>query len=332
MKLSKLIMLTVKTAITAISAMLLTTVLSGCNRSQQDETTGADITPVELALEEHADKPEQYAGIGCEITQVAMRDGTKLTTRIHRPEDSVTKQYPVIVSRTPYACPSGFDCYPVSEIEAFPETIPDYVNSGYVYVDQAIRGSYTSEGDMPRLMHVEQQNDSYDTVKWAAMQSWSNGTVGLTGGSGLGVPALQGALAAPPSLKAVALNVTGSSYFRDWTYVNGVFHLGLNLSWPEWMFSPDGLIRSEQAKGQPQEQVDKQAEARKLELQKVYTEWAQMLPVADMPHFKGVFDTYYEWLAHPSYDHYWRDSDSLVQAAKNSGAGTVAKCLAGFVL
>ena len=300
--------------------VLLMGVLFACEKpaDEAEQITGvASTSQVEQTqTAQDSDKPAIYDGTTCEQTQVAMRDGIKLTTRIHRPEDSDTKQYPVIVSRTPYARWLGFDCYPLSKIEDIPDTIPDYVSSGYVYVEQAIRGSYTSEGDIPRLIHAEQQNDSYDTVEWAARQPWSNGAVGLAGGSGVGVSATQGALAAPPSLKAVALNVTGASYFRERSYINGVFHLGGNLSWPEWTFSADGIIRRGNALGLPQEEIDKQLEQRKPQLQKVYTEWAPMLPVADMPHFKGVFDAYYEWLAHPTYDEYWEKSDALTQASK----------------
>ena len=124
---------------------------------------------------------------------------------------------------------------------------------------------------------------------------------------------MQGALVAPPSLKAVVLNVTGASYFRDWTYANGVFHLGLNLSWPEVAFAADGIIRHGTAEGLSQGKIEKQVERRKLEL--VFIDWAPMLPLVDMPHFKAVFDTYYEWLAHPTYDEYWEKSDGLNQAS-----------------
>ena len=162
-----------ETALVVLTARL----LGGCEQPAEALDFGKSPRAEPVQMARVANRPDMYDGVGCHLAQVKMRDGVKLATRIHRPEDSDAKQYPVVVKRTPYARLNGFDCFP----ENVHHTITAYVNSGYVFVEQAIRGSYTSEGDIPRLIHVEQQNDTYDTVEWAAQQPWSNESVGLQG-------------------------------------------------------------------------------------------------------------------------------------------------------
>jgi putative CocE/NonD family hydrolase len=79
---------------------------------------------------------------------------------------------------------------------------------------------------------VNEGKDGYDTVEWAAAQSWSNGKVGTYGGSYLAQ--VQNALAVlrPPHLAAMFVMVGTSNYFDDGAYRGGAFTLLHNLVYP----------------------------------------------------------------------------------------------------
>jgi len=121
-----------------------------------------------------------------------MRDGTLLRADVYKPEHA--GKYPVIVVRTPYnkerfdqglLCPLAF------------------ARAGYAVVVQDIRGRYASDGawERHRMFEVE-ASDGYDTVEQIALQPWSNGKVGLAGGSYLTAMQWITAMTNPPHLKA----------------------------------------------------------------------------------------------------------------------------------
>ena len=101
-------------------------------------------------------------------------------------------RYPVIVSITPYSterAPSAYDAAVY------------FAQRGYVFVFQDIRGRHESDGDWDPFRYDER--DGHDTVEWAAKQPWSNGKVGMQGGSYLGQNQWRAAQAAPRSLVTI---------------------------------------------------------------------------------------------------------------------------------
>src|SRR5436190_16699182 len=113
---------------------------------------------------------------------VKMRDGIILRADIYRPAES--GRFPVILQRTPYD-KSTMSSFGLKAAEL-----------GYVAIIQDCRGRYASAGDWYPL--ANEFNDGYDTVEWAAALAYSNGKVGLFGGSYGGFTTLMGALANPP--------------------------------------------------------------------------------------------------------------------------------------
>ena len=103
---------------------------------------------------------------------VPMRDGVRLATDVFRPD--APGRYPVLVTRGPYG-KDGYVNNPDHSIWFFAE-------HGYVVVSQDCRARFESEGDNYDPLFQEVQ-DGYDTVEWAARQSWSTGRVGPTGQS-----------------------------------------------------------------------------------------------------------------------------------------------------
>src|SRR2546426_1518758 len=98
-----------------------------------------------------------------------MRDGITLYADIYRPKSS--DKFPVILMRTPYDKSVGWAVSPVFKI----------VPRGYVVIIQDVRGRYTSEGEWYPFKH--EQADGFDTVEWAATLPYSDGKVGMMGGS-----------------------------------------------------------------------------------------------------------------------------------------------------
>src|SRR5678810_185305 len=66
---------------------------------------------------------------------------------------------------------------------------------GYVVIVQDVRGRYTSDGDWYPFKN--ESNDGYDTVEWAATLPYSNGKVGMFGGSYVGATQMLTAIAQP---------------------------------------------------------------------------------------------------------------------------------------
>ena len=108
-------------------------------------------------------------------------------------------------------------------------------------VVQEARGRAGSEGTW--RPYGDEGRDAYDTVEWAAAQPWSDGNVGLYGSCALGYPAIQGAVEAPPHLKAVFAYMTAINYHSGWTYSGGAFELGFQLSWVWTILAQDTISR-----------------------------------------------------------------------------------------
>ena len=142
-----------------------------------------------------------------------MSDGVELATDVFRPD--TTERLPVLLQRSPYDRTyqpiGGFDSGAV-------------VESGYVLVSQDCRGRFGSDGSFTPF--VDEARDGADTIAWAAAQPWSNGRVGMIGGSYVGATQWLAAGTAPPALKAIVPYVTASDYHEGWTYQGGAFQLG----------------------------------------------------------------------------------------------------------
>jgi predicted acyl esterase len=123
-----------------------------------------------------------------------MRDGVQLAANVFLPLGE--GPWPVIVTRTPYR--KDGPLYPADAATRF-------TDAGYAYIVQDVRGRGRSEGHYN--VFASSIEDGYDTVEGLAKQSWSNGKIGMTGGSAMGINAEMAALAQPPHLKAAVVSV-----------------------------------------------------------------------------------------------------------------------------
>src|SRR5215217_234386 len=124
--------------------------------------------------------------------KVPMRDGVQLAADVYRPSEA--GKYPVLLQRTPYGKSTAINV--ASRIF----NPLDAVQRGYAVVIQDVRGRFKSEGEwLPFAHEVE---DGFDSVEWAAGQTWSTGAVGVYGGSYVGVAALHATLSGSAHVKA----------------------------------------------------------------------------------------------------------------------------------
>ena len=238
--------------------------------------------------------------VTCRIEQAPMRDGVELATEVYLPPGE--GPFPVILQRTPYnrRSPSpGSDCD--AAVGRY------FAERGYVLLNQDTRGRYRSGGEFDAMR--QEPPDGYDAVEWAAAQSWSNGKVGMIGGSYVGLTQWQAAGETPPHLVAIAPHYSSSDYHKGWTYQGGAFDLWFAQSWTAQTLAPDTLQRRLEAAGMPLEQVVQEVEAFVAEgRENLLDDWLWQLPLKDFAGFRrnGNIAAYYdEWLARPDYDDYW---------------------------
>jgi putative CocE/NonD family hydrolase len=148
---------------------------------------------------------------------VPMRDGVVLRANIFRP--GAPARYPAILLRTPYG-----------KGDAITPAYQSFVNHGYVVVVQDVRGRYASGGTFEPIN--QEVNDGDDTLNWIARQPWSDGGVGMYGGSYLGIAQWKVAMTGNPHLKAIFPYVSGDDDYRDRFYsAGGAMKIGHRLLW-----------------------------------------------------------------------------------------------------
>ena len=137
---------------------------------------------------------------------IPMRDGVKLHAVILKPSD-ISGPLPFLIERTPYG---------VSRMDRAVKCAsrPDLARSGYIFVDEDIRGRYKSEGEFvmsrPLADHrdpkaIDESTDTYDTVAWLLQNvSGNNGRAGFVGTSYDGFLAMTAGIDPHPAVKAIS--------------------------------------------------------------------------------------------------------------------------------
>jgi uncharacterized protein len=204
-----------------------------------------------------------------------MRDGVILRADIYRPK--AEGRFPVLLERTPYDKYYGYSFGMKAAAR------------GYVVVIQDTRGRYHSDGDWYTFKN--EPNDGYDTVEWAAALPYSDGKVGMFGGSYVGATQFLAAITHPPHLAGIAPYVTASNYHDGWAYQGGALEQWFDQSWTTGL-AQNTLLREAMRKSDA-------------------LDWKSMLPLADYPvlpaiDLKALAPYYQDWLAHPNYDEYWK--------------------------
>jgi uncharacterized protein len=240
-----------------------------------------------LAKDEAGVSPPSFAVSVDRGVKVRMRDGVELAADVYRPEPA--GKYPVVLARTPYK-------------KEMQETVGSfYARRGYVYVAQDVRGRFASGGVWEPF--VNERKDGYDTVEWAAAQSWSSGKVGMVGGSYLGWVQWLAAVEKPPHLVTIIPNVTPPDAFFNIPYEYGVFFLYGAVWWAD--------VVSQNATADVTGGLMARIGDKK---------WSQLLrglPVRDLDKVVlGGENKYWRaWIDHSSNDDYWKGASYLGELA-----------------
>jgi uncharacterized protein len=171
----------------------------------------------------------------------AMRDGTRLAANVYKPAGK--GPWPVVMTRTPYLKDGRIDPEKdpkgVKNREALAKQARHYTDAGYVYVLQDVRGKGRSQGFYAAFENDVE--DGYDSVEWAARRPWSNGRIGLSGGSAMGITSNEAAMAAPPHLKAAYVVVAPYDLLQN-SYIGGVLKEKDVLGWSKGQGVSDEVL------------------------------------------------------------------------------------------
>ena len=217
-------------------------------------------------------------GLKVEVgVKMKTRDGVSLVADVYRPD--AEGRFPTLLQRTPYDRKAG-----IAEARAL-------AAAGYAVIRQDVRGRFDSEGEFYPFRH--EAEDGYDAVEWAAALPYSNGKVGMWGGSYVGATQMLAASMHPPHLVAIFPYVTASEYYEGWTYQHGALMQWFATSWSSGL-AIDTLRR------QSQERMLKQVRG-----------WERTTPLSaypqlDLPAPAEVAPYFRDWITHETSDDYWR--------------------------
>ena len=205
--------------------------------------------------------------------RVPARDGVTLSTDIYLPD--AAGSFPTVLIRTPYSNNSDTQI----------EQARRFANSGYACVVQDCRGRWDSDGE---YYPFREGPDGNDTQEWIGKQPWSDGHIGMAGGSYLGTVQWQSAPHRSTYLKCMAPRVICCDYFSGLVYPGGAFQLNVLMSWG---------MRTNARTGQS---ID-------------YHNWIEAfynLPVEQMDEQAGrTLPFWKDWVEHDTYDAYWQEMD-----------------------
>ena len=214
---------------------------------------------------------------------VPMRDGLKLATDIYRPEG--VGKAPAILVRTPYKKEMG-------ELQC-----RFYARRGYACAIQDCRGRFGSPGVWEPF--INEAKDGHDSIEWLARQPWSDGKVGMIGGSYVGWVQWWAASQKPRHLVTIIPNVAPPDPFYNIPYEYGVFFTWGAIWWADVLES------------------NATADLSGVALSKIgdkkYGKILRTLPVIELDKaILGKENKYWRtWIQHPSNDGYWQPANFL---------------------
>ena len=220
--------------------------------------------------------------------EATMRDGTVLHADIYRPD--ADDRFPTLVNRTPY------------NKDGKAGLGQKLAERGYLFVAQDVRGRYASDGKFrPGLYssEIDDAEDGYDTVEWAAALPWSNGRVGTIGCSYDAWVQWELAHTRPPNLVTMLANgIAANLLDRE---LSGVLRLGRVLDWTVNNLSVDTAKRL----GDPWKPRSPD-ESRRLWHERDKIKWLWYLPLMEIPDevMPGMGEHWRRWLADHATDHF----------------------------
>ncbi len=223
-----------------------------------------------------------------ENVMVPMSDGTLMAVDVYRPD--AEGKFPTLLERTPYN-KSNFvgNAY--------------FAERGFVYVESDTRGRFNSKGAFyPFLDDAWLENrDGFDTVNWVAKQPWSNGEVGVAGGSHTGQTAYMIGPTQPEPMKAIFARESASNLRDHWVFRGGAFEHGFITAWTARTFGPNVIEKAYEG-AQRDNELAKLASAVADQANGYWN-----LPLNEYPVFKSTpgWQFYYDWVTNAKDGPYW---------------------------
>lgn len=166
----------------------------------------------------------------------------------------------------------------------------DAADHGYVGVIADTRGKRLSPD--PIVPYEHEAEDGYAVIDWIAHKPWSDGRVGMIGGSYSGFSAWAATKHLHPALKTLAVSAAAIPGYGLPMY-NNVF-LNANYAWGFYVAGNKLL--------------DKELYGDSQRWNALPTKWFESgRPFRDLDAIDGTPNPLlHRWLAHPGYDHYWQ--------------------------
>ncbi|HEY0948864.1 CocE/NonD family hydrolase [Nocardioides sp.] len=179
-----------------------------------------------------APRPEVYPGtVTRRDLAIRMSDGVVLRGDLELPAradgQAVKRRFPVIVTITAYNKSAG------GLSGGLTGGSPSYlVQRGYAQLTVDARGTGSSEGQWAAFSRREDK-DAGEIVEWAHSRKrpWSNGKVGMSGPSYLGMSQIFAAGSRPKGLKAIFPQVPAADVYRDVVASGGQIDVGFIPLW-----------------------------------------------------------------------------------------------------
>jgi predicted acyl esterase len=185
--------------------------------------------------------------------QIPMRDGQHLQANVWLPKHRIAP-VPTILIMTPYNKDYIGAAVPDSDRKP---NLPDLEHYALVIVDW--RGFFGSLGAKTGGTPPPNQRgrDGHDAVEWIARQEWSDGKVGMWGGSALGQVQLETAMERPPHLVCIIPMVNGTRYSYERYYYGGVIKEGFVHLLETAGYGPQTLVRNNPQKDEFWSEVER---------------------------------------------------------------------------
>lgn len=210
---------------TALAALLVLAVLAGC------ATPGTeDLTPV-MPVGTPAALAEGYAGFELLPLDFMAKDGTSIAATAYLPRDSLPGQeqaerFGTIVNFSPYYLNAygidtdgRLDAVTDGRFELNETGTGILVAHGFAYVAASVPGTGRSGGCFG-LGGLQEQTVMAEFIDWVGEQPWSNGNVGMVGGSYDGTTQWMAAIHAPKHLKTIVPHVSITDFY-NYEYQDG---------------------------------------------------------------------------------------------------------------
>jgi uncharacterized protein len=186
--------------------LLLLVVLSAPGAAQAEEAPPPSTLP-----------PATYPTTYSSQRFIRMDDGVELGATITFPSLDGTApapgRFPVVLNVTPYGRNGACSC----------DSASDYATRGFVLAVVDVRGTGGSQGNLnANYFSPREARDGYDLVEYLGTQSWSNGKVGMSGGSYLGISQYLIAEQDPAHLAAIAPIEAFADIYNDAAFPGGI--------------------------------------------------------------------------------------------------------------